>query len=65
MTGPPAYYADLVCERARCYLSSLFDPSVQGTPAASVSSGQQGGVPASATDDVRVHPNLEEIMFYI
>jgi len=28
---PAAYYADLVCERARCYLSGLFDPS-SGSP---------------------------------
>lgn len=24
---PPAYYADIVCERARCHLASFFDPS--------------------------------------
>lgn len=26
---PPAYYADLVCTRARCYLSDLFDPTLR------------------------------------
>lgn len=26
---PPAYYADIICERARCYLSDLFDMSWQ------------------------------------
>ncbi|KAF2008657.1 Piwi-domain-containing protein [Aaosphaeria arxii CBS 175.79] len=38
---PPAYYADIVCERARCYMSDLFDsppqsvaPSVAGASAA-------------------------------
>ncbi|KAJ8611897.1 hypothetical protein MRB53_037693 [Persea americana] len=33
---PPAYYADLVCERARCYMPHLFAPSAgnaQTTPA--------------------------------
>jgi len=24
---PPAYYADIACERARCYLSGLFEPT--------------------------------------
>ena len=27
---PPAYYADLACERARCYLQGQFDPSQIG-----------------------------------
>ena len=29
---PPAYYADFVCERARCYLSRLFDATPGATP---------------------------------
>jgi eukaryotic translation initiation factor 2C len=35
---PPTYCADLVCERARCYLSNVFDGS---SPAASVSVGTE------------------------
>jgi hypothetical protein len=33
---PPAYYADLVCTRARCYMSDLFDPTPSATPTGSV-----------------------------
>lgn len=59
---PPAYYADLVCERARCYLSNLFDPSPQATPAGSVVSGAGAGHSAS---DVEIHPNVRDTMLYI
>ncbi|XWW92784.1 hypothetical protein V2A60_000711 [Cordyceps javanica] len=62
---PPAYYADLACERARCYLASLFDtpspsagPSVAGTSAAGTA-GQPGA------DDVQIHARLKDTMFYI
>ena len=41
---PPAYYADIVCERTRCYLTELFDMRTpSGTPAGSLASGGQGG----------------------
>ena len=56
---PPAYYADLVCERARCYLSGLFDAS----PAPSDVSGQGGSIVDPG--DVRIHANLRDTMFYI
>lgn len=61
---PPAYYADLVCERARCYLSHLFDPSTQVTPSGSMFSG---GGPGTTIDsqDVIIHPNVKDTMFYI
>jgi len=57
---PPAYYADIVCERARCYLSGLFDA---GTPAQSVVG--DGGLPEVRTEDVLIHPKLRDTMFYI
>lgn len=61
---PPAYYADLVCERARCYLSSVFDPTPQATPTASlVSGGGAGRVPENS--DVQIHANVRDTMFYI
>lgn len=51
---PPAYYADLVCERSRLWLSGVFDER-------SVVSSQ-----AEARDqDVRVHDNLKDTMFYL
>ena len=61
---PPAYYADIVCERARCYLSGLFDMQTpSGTPAPSVTGG--GGNMDARPEDVLIHPNLKNSMFYI
>ncbi|KAF7505467.1 hypothetical protein GJ744_000714 [Endocarpon pusillum] len=61
---PPAYYADIVCERARCYLSGLFDMSTpSATPSQSVAG--EGGHPEARTEDVLIHPNLRNTMFYI
>lgn len=59
---PPAYYADLACERARCYLSGVFDPA---TPEGSVVSGGAGARTTAATSDVTIHPRLKDSMFYI
>ena len=61
---PPAYYADLVCERARCYLSSVFDPTPEATPSGSLASGAAGGKVAE-NSDVRIHENVKDSMFYI
>ena len=61
---PPAYYADIVCERARCYLNRLFDAiTLSGTPAQSVLG--DGGHPEARTEDVLIHPNLRNTMFFI
>lgn len=60
---PPAYYADLVCERARCYLSGLYDPST-----ASSSGSVAGGGPATQepqSNMVKLHENVQDTMFYI
>lgn len=60
---PPAYYADLVCERARCYLSGAFDPT---TPEASNVSGRSGEAKASFnTEDAKLHHRITNSMFYI
>jgi eukaryotic translation initiation factor 2C len=58
---PPAYYADLVCERARRYLSEIFE----ATPAASVAETEEGAGPIADPDAIKVHPNLKDTMFYI
>jgi eukaryotic translation initiation factor 2C len=52
---PAAYYADLVCERARCYLAHLYEPS---------DSGSQTGE-GTIISNVNAHPNLRDTMFYI
>jgi eukaryotic translation initiation factor 2C len=57
---PPAYYADLVCERARCYLSHVFE----GSSAQSVSSGGGGDLQAMLAD-VMIHPNIRDDMWYM
>ena len=59
---PPAYYADLVCERARCYLSEHYDMATPSQTSAASESGQ-GAKPTNS--DVQVHPNLKDSMFYI
>ena len=53
---PPAYYADLVCDRARRYLSGIFDTST-----ASMVSGEESVDPSM----VRLHENIRDTMFYI
>lgn len=60
---PPAYYADLVCERARCYMSDVFDMQSEATPAAS----EAGSIAAPQVDSNRitVHRNIKDTMFYI
>lgn len=68
---PAAYYADLLCERARAYLTDYFDPTTpSGTPATtqagSVTSSQAGvaaALPAAAR--VGLHAALKDTMFYI
>lgn len=56
----PAYYADLACERARQYLSGVFDTPTQSA------AGSVATEPALvASDDVLVHARLRNTMFYI
>ncbi|KAI0122454.1 Piwi-domain-containing protein [Daldinia grandis] len=64
----PAYYADIACERARCYLDHLFDDpgrwEAQDTK--KPKDGQkpsQGGIPPE--DGIGLHPNIRDTMFYI
>lgn len=53
---PPAYYADLVCDRARRWLSRVFDEKT-------VVSSEDGRV--ARPEDVQIHANLKDTMFYI
>ena len=66
---PPAYYADLVCERARCYLSHVFDPTPGATPSGSMIGGSVGGggggSGGAGPGEVTIHPNVKDTMFYI
>ena len=50
---PPAYYADIACERARCYLSGIFD-------------GSQSSVEWETWNRAtQVHGRLQDSMYYI
>ena len=63
---PPAYYADILCERARRYLGGLFDGATPaGTPAQSVQGDGGGGHADPRREDVLIHPKLRDTMFYI
>lgn len=63
---PPAYYADLVCTRARCYLSSLFDPSLSSSAdTSSVGTAATAGPALLDASLVTMHPNIRNAMFYI
>ena len=66
---PPAYYADLVCDRARRYLAYAFDPTPEVTPDQSVRSGEGGGPlsvkPDEFSKDIKLHDAVKDTMFYI
>lgn len=57
---PPAYYADLLCTRLRCYLSDQFEPRVSSAP-----SGVSRGVGSQNTPAIQVANRLKDSMFYI
>lgn len=62
---PPVYYADLVCTRARCYLSELFEPMSDSTPSNKIGETEEGKCAIRGGCDVKVHPNVRDSMFYI
>jgi hypothetical protein len=57
---PPAYYADLLCTRLRCYLADQFDPN-DSSATQSVASGAT----PTTTFDLAIPPALKDSMFYI
>ncbi|CCX33115.1 Similar to Protein argonaute 12; acc. no. Q7Y001 [Pyronema omphalodes CBS 100304] len=69
---PPAYYADVLCERGRCYINGLMN----ATDYAGSSSGHGKGKASDEEKDETmrmarrlwgegIHPNLRETMFYL
>ncbi|RAQ46859.1 piwil3 protein [Aspergillus flavus] len=56
----PARYADLVCDRARCYLSRFYEPASETSSVASGASTVQ-----ATNRDVLVHEKIRNTMFYI
>ncbi|RDL39578.1 Ribonuclease H-like protein [Venustampulla echinocandica] len=58
---PPAYYADLLCTRLRCYLSDQFDPNDSSASQSVVS-----GVSASSTFENPIIPeSIRDSMYYV
>lgn len=54
---PPAYYADLACDRARCYLSEVFDPQENET--------KDSNSRQEYSKNVTIHEAVKDTMFYI
>jgi eukaryotic translation initiation factor 2C len=65
---PPAYYADLVCERARLHMGDVFEPlpsdPVDDTSAASAS---DGNTETQTPEEwkIRIHDAIKNSMYYI
>ncbi|KAI1464868.1 Piwi-domain-containing protein [Daldinia caldariorum] len=55
----PAYYADIACERARCYLDRLFDNPGEWEGEVH----DQRDTPSDS--GIRLHANIRDTMFYI
>ncbi|XP_006457125.1 argonaute-like protein [Agaricus bisporus var. bisporus H97] len=72
---PPAYYADLACERGRCYLNDLLAlGDGKSSSGASTSTGGKKGRKDEKEEVFRaaaetwgdgIHPNMRDSMFYI
>jgi hypothetical protein len=58
---PPAFYADLLCTRTRCYLSDQFDPSDTSASASVVS----GASSQPSSFDLGIPENMKDSMYYI
>lgn len=66
--APPTYYADLICERARCYLATYYNQAISDNASTTTSGSQQQLNEADAQrmrERLRVHDNLKDTMFYI
>ncbi|KAI0871010.1 ribonuclease H-like domain-containing protein [Hypoxylon argillaceum] len=67
----PAYYADILCERARCYLHEVFEsPTNSAVPSVAASDAASNTAPSTAQLQghqalIRIHNRLKNTMFYI
>ncbi|KAH0562380.1 hypothetical protein GP486_002931 [Trichoglossum hirsutum] len=61
---PPAYYADLLCERGRCYMFRALNISDAGSTTSTADS-DKGFQQAQNEWGQGVHPDLKDSMFYI
>ncbi|KAJ6117874.1 hypothetical protein N7523_005784 [Penicillium sp. IBT 18751x] len=58
---PAAYYADLLCTRARCYMSELFDPIPSATADPSIVDSKSGRCQVPDSRLVVVHPSAKDL----
>ncbi|KAI1467708.1 Piwi-domain-containing protein [Daldinia caldariorum] len=61
----PAYYADLVCNRARCYVAADATFSRAPPPPPITGSAVKPQSPPLGSQGIRLHRNMENSMFYI
>lgn len=59
----PAYYADILCERARCYLSHVFESPTNSSAGSADGDGSQHN--ATHQESIGIHGRLTNSMFYI
>ena len=62
---PPAYYADILAERARGYKGNVFDVRSPAGSVAGSGGGGMGGAGIVSQGDISVHPNLKDTMYYM
>ena len=68
----PAYYADVACERGRCYLRKLFHGLADGTAASGTGSGTGSASEQAVMQEAQKlwnngvsKPGLKDTMFYL
>ncbi|KAL3423771.1 RNA interference and gene silencing protein [Phlyctema vagabunda] len=59
---PPAYYADKLCTRTRCYMSDYFDPFDSPAESQSVVSGATSQVSGR---NVQIQDTIKDTMYYL
>ncbi|POS84043.1 hypothetical protein EPUL_005318 [Erysiphe pulchra] len=62
---PPAYYADLLCTRLRCYQADKYDPSDEESTVGSIQGGVQGNLATPALIAPSIHSQIRDSMYYI
>jgi eukaryotic translation initiation factor 2C len=68
---PPAYYADILCERARCLIPEVLAEGNGSSPSPSANPGQRKAAEDRVFEAAQrawgegLHPNLKDSMFYL
>lgn len=62
---PPVYYADIACERAGRYLAGRSDDSESGRSESEMNEAQRERLRQELQNEINIHVNLKDKMFYI